>query len=45
MDTKEDGNELEDWDWNIYTIDSIYKIENKNLLYSTGDSAQCFVVT
>ena len=29
------------WDWNIHI--NIYKIINKDLLYSTGNSAQCYV--
>ena len=31
-------NKLEDWDWLIHFI--IYKIDNKILLYSIGDSTQ-----
>ena len=39
-----------DWDWHIYAIDSVYNnenlcITNENLLYSTGNSTQCSVVT
>ena len=38
--------ELGDWDWHIYTIDTMYKqITNENLLYSSGNSTQCSVVT
>ena len=29
---------LEDWDWYIHI--NIYKIDNKELLYSTGNSTQ-----
>ena len=29
----------------IYTLSRIKQITNKNLLYSTGNSAQCSVVT
>ena len=49
MDTKREAgwwNEVGDWDWHVYTIDTIYKIDtNENLLYSTGNSTQCSVVT
>ena len=46
MDTKGrsgEWDELGDWDWHIYT--AMYKIDNENLLYSTGNSTQCSVVT
>ena len=29
------------WDWHVHT--AILKMENKNLPYSKGNSAQCFV--
>ena len=28
MDTKWGWEELEDWDWHIYSIDTMYKIDN-----------------
>ena len=33
------------WDWHIYTLDTTYKITNENLLYSSGNTLQCSVVT
>ena len=49
MDTKlgrGGWDELEGWDWHIYTIDTRYKqVTNENLLYSTGNSTGCSVVT
>ena len=34
--------ELVDWDWHIYTIDTVYKVDtNENLLYSAGNSPGC----
>ena len=35
-------NKLGDWDWHKHT--TIYKTDNKNLFYSTGNSAQCSAV-
>ena len=32
--------ELGDWDGRLYTIDTVCKIDNKSLQYSTGDSTQ-----
>ena len=37
--------DLPDQDWHIYTIDTKYKTDDKNLLCSTGNSTQCSVVT
>ena len=37
--------ELGDGDRHIYATDTMYKITNENLLYSTGNSTQCSVVT
>ena len=47
MDTragKKGWDELGDWDGHAYTTDTIREIDNKNLLYSTGDSTQCSAV-
>ena len=47
MDTragKRGWDELGDWDGHAYTTDTIREIDNKNLLYSTGDSTQCSAV-
>ena len=47
MDTragKRGQDELGDWHGHTYTTDTICKIDNKNLLYSTGDSTQCSAV-
>ena len=35
-------NKLGNWDWYIHTI--IYKIDNENLLYSTGNFTQFSVI-
>ena len=47
MDTRAEQrgwDELGDWDGHAYTTDTICKIDNKNLLYSTGGSTQCCAV-
>ena len=37
---------MDENDWQIYTIDTIFKeITNKNLLYSSGNPTHCFVET
>ena len=42
--SKGERDKLGDWDWHIYT--TIYKIgNNKDLLYSTGNSTQYSVMT
>ena len=39
-------NELGDQDWQMHITDTVYETEkNENLLYSTGSSARCSVVT
>ena len=38
--------DMDENDWQIYTIDTIFKeITNKNLLYSSGNPTHCFVET
>ena len=46
MDIKGEGgwDELGDWVLHIYTIDTMYKIDNKALLYSTGNYIQYPVI-
>ena len=44
MDTKVGKgrwDELGDWKWHTYAIDTMYKISSENLLHGTGNSTQC----